>query len=320
MLDRMIVIVCAFLLDSILGDPHFLWHPVCGIGRLISWVEKCIRREKDKKNTLRIKGFVLVLIVVSVSTAIPLAILWLAERVSHIVRLVLEIIMCYQLFAARSLAAESLKVYKALIKCDIEEARYAVSMIVGRDTDSLDEEGITRAAVETVAENTSDGVIAPLIYMFIGGAAGGFFYKAVNTMDSMIGYKNYRYEFFGTAAAKLDDLLNLIPSRVSAIFMILAAGLCRYDMSNAFKIWRRDRRKHASPNSAQTESVCAGALNVQLAGDAYYFGKLKKKPFIGDAIRDIEPADIKRADILMYVTSFIALIIGEIVLIILLLC
>ena len=201
-----------------------------------------------------------------------------------------------------------MKVYRAIQKNDTEKARKAVSMIVGRDTDVLDESGIIRAAVETVAENTSDGVTAPIIYMALFGAVGGVFYKAANTMDSMIGYKNERFEKIGKFAAKLDDVLNYIPSRLTALTMILSSFVLGFDGRNAWIIWRRDRRKHASPNSAQTESVCAGALNIRLAGDAYYFGELHKKEFIGDDIRPVENDDISRANRLMYLTSVVILI------------
>ena len=221
----------------------------------------------------------------------------------------LEAFWCYQLIAAGSLKKESGKVYTALKNNDTEGARYAVSMIVGRDTERLDEAGITKAAVETVAENTSDGVTAPLIYIMLFGAAGGFFYKAVNTMDSMVGYKNDVYRYFGTAAAKLDDVLNFIPSRFTALLMILAAYIVGLDGKNAFKIWKRDRLKHASPNSAQTEAVCAGALRVRLAGDAWYFGVRHEKPFIGDDLRKIEPYDICRSWRLMFGSEILLVII-----------
>ena len=199
---------------------------------------------------------------------------------------------------------------KAAESGDTEAARKAVSMIVGRDTAVLDRDGIIRAAVETVAENTSDGITAPLFYMGIGGAVGGFFYKSVNTMDSMIGYKDEKYADIGRFAAKLDDVLNYIPSRLTALLMVIAAPICGLDGRNAFRIWKRDRRKHASPNSAQTESACAGALHVRLAGDAYYFGKLHKKPCIGDDDRQIEADDIRRANLLMYVSAVLMLIIS----------
>jgi len=202
---------------------------------------------------------------------------------------------------------ESMRVYKCLKQEDLEAARQAVSMIVGRDTATLDEVGVAKAAIETVAENTSDGVIAPMLYTALGGPVLGFLYKAVNTMDSMIGYKNDKYLYFGRAAAKLDDIVNFIPARISAYLMIFSAfmsGKC-FDGRNAFKIYKRDNRKHASPNSAQTEAVCAGALRIQLAGDASYFGKIVKKPYIGDAYRKVESEDIKRANRLMYLTAWL---------------
>ena len=208
--------------------------------------------------------------------------------------------MCWQILDVKSLRDESMAVCRKLEAGEIEGARYAVSMIVGRDTKPLSEAGITRAAVETVAENASDGVIAPLFYLAIGGPLLGWLYKAVNTMDSMVGYKNDRYLHFGRAAAKLDDLVNLIPSRLAALLLIVSAYLLRYDGKNAYRIWRRDRRNHKSPNSAQTESACAGALGLRLAGDAWYFGKLVPKPYIGDERHPIEPQDIRRVNRLMY--------------------
>ena len=190
-------------------------------------------------------------------------------------------------------------------------ARTQVGMLVGRDTDRLNEEQVLRATVETVAENTSDGVIAPLFWMMLGGPVGGFFYKAINTMDSMVGYKNDKYLYFGRWAAKLDDIVNYIPARLSALGMILSAALLGYDGKNAARIWKRDRRKHASPNSAQTESVCAGALHIQLGGAASYFGQVHDKPTLGDPDRPIERADVSRSCRLMYGTSVFWLLVFE---------
>ena len=201
---------------------------------------------------------------------------------------------------------ESMKVYKQLSEHDLCGARKAVSMIVGRDTECLDEEGVAKAAIETVAENASDGVIAPMLYLALFGPVGGFFYKAVNTMDSMVGYKNDRYHAFGTAAAMLDDVVNFIPARISAMLMILSCCFLgnEFDQKNAMKIFKRDRYQHASPNSAQTEAACAGALGIRLAGDASYFGRIVKKPYIGDPLRAVETEDIRRANRLLYGMAF----------------
>ena len=250
------------------------------------------------------------LVVVTVSTGVPAVILSVAYKYFWQLGLALESFWCYQIFATKSLKVESDRVYIALKYKGLEAGRKAVSMIVGRDTQNLTEEGVTKAAVETVAENTSDGVIAPLFYMLIGGAVLGFTYKAINTMDSMVGYKNDKYQWFGTAAAKLDDVVNFIPARVSAVLMILAAYLIGMDGKNAACIFRRDRFNHKSPNSAQTEAVMAGALDVQLAGDAWYFGKLHKKPTIGDPVREMELLDIRRSHKLLYGTAMLGLILG----------
>lgn len=269
--------------------------------------EKILRKfagdQEGNEKKLLIAGGILWILVILASAAVPMGILYLAEKFSPCAAFVLECFWCYQLLAARSLGKESKKVYKKLIQDDLSEARLAVSMIVGRDTENLTVEGVTKAAVETVAENTNDGVIAPLIYMLIGGPILGFVYKAVNTMDSMLGYKNEKYLYFGRVAAKMDDVAGFIPARISALLMILASCLLGMDGKNALWIWKRDQRKHASPNAAQTEAVCAGALQVQLAGDAWYFGKKHEKDTIGDPIRDIEPRDILRSEKLMIGTE-----------------
>ena len=296
-------ILAGYLLDLCLGDPHSMPHPVRAIGNLIVWLEKYLRPAGKKHATERGErraGVLFVCLVLLVTGSVAGAILWISRLGGIWIQTVVEAVMTYYLLAARSLRDESMAVCRKLEAGEIEGARYAVSMIVGRDTKPLSEAGVARAAVETVAENASDGVIAPLFYLAIGGPLLGWLYKAVNTMDSMVGYKNDRYLHFGRAAAKLDDLVNLIPSRLAALLLIVAAYLLRYDGKNAYRIWRRDRRNHKSPNSAQTESACAGALGLRLAGDAWYFGKLVPKPYIGDEIHPIEPQDIRRVNRLMY--------------------
>lgn len=298
-------LVIGFALDALCGDPYDMPHPIRLIGTLITWMESFVR--KHFRN-LRLGGAFLAMVVLALSTGVPAVLLWLCYRVHILLGILAEGILCYYLLAARSLRDESMKVYKAMRTHDTEGARRAVSMIVGRDTAVLDEDGIIRAAVETVAENTSDGVTAPLLFMMFGGAVGGFLYKAANTMDSMLGYKNEKYAEIGFVPAKLDDVLNYLPSRLTAVLMCVAAVLCGLDGQNALRIWRRDRRNHASPNSAQTEAACAGALHVRLAGDAWYFGELHKKPYIGDDDRPIRKGDICQANRMMYVTSLLMLV------------
>ncbi len=302
-------IILGFLLDTVIGDPQRMPHPVRAIGKGIAWGEGFFRpRFAQTQEGQRRAGMVMSLCVIALATVIPAVILALLGMLDVWLRFLAETIFCYQIFAARSLQTESMKVFDALKEGNLLRARYAVSMIVGRDTDELDEEGIAKAAVETVAENTSDGVLAPMFYMVIGGAPLGFLYKAVNTLDSMIGYKNERYADFGRFAAKLDDVLNYIPARISAAFLVAAAFCARMDYKSAWRIYKRDGRNHASPNSAQTEAAVAGALGVQLAGDAWYFGKRVEKPTIGDDLRQVVPEDILRANRLMYVAATLLLV------------
>ena len=305
-------LVLGFLLDLAFGDPRWLYHPIRLIGNLIAWAEKPFRAAfpKSEKGELAAGTFFAVF-VVAVSTAVPALLLALASRLSSWLVFALEVFWSFQILAAKSLKSESMKVYAALKEGDLPKARKAVSMIVGRDTQKLTEEGVAKAAVETVAENSSDGVIAPLLFLALGGPALGFFYKAVNTLDSMVGYKNDTYLYFGRFSAKLDDVLNFIPSRISGLLLVLASPLAGLSMEGAWKIFRRDRRNHASPNSAQTEAAAAGALGVQLAGDAYYFGKLYKKPTIGDPLRPVEYEDIRRVNRLMYAAVCLALVLAS---------
>ena len=302
-------LLIGFALDCLLGDPHSIPHPVVLMGRLISLLEKNLRRIFPKTAAgERWAGGVLWCVTVALSGGVPLGLLLLARRLSPWLGLVLESIMCWQIIAPRCLRDESMKVYAALKTGDLAQARSAVSMIVGRDTEALDEAGVARAAVETVAENTSDGVIAPLLYLALGGAPLGFVYKAVNTMDSMLGYVEPPYKNIGSVPARMDDVFNYIPARLSALLMLLAGSLLGMDGKNGWKIFRRDRYNHASPNSAQTESVCAGLMGLRLAGDASYHGVLHKKKFIGDAHREITPEDIPASCRLMYATTLLMLI------------
>ena len=308
MMWSLLALVIGFCVDLLVGDPHGLPHPVIFIGKLIGFLEKSLRKIFPKtKRGENIAGGVLWLLVALISFGIPAAVLAVCHRISPWLRLAVESLMCWQILATKSLRDESMKVYAALQSGDLEKSRYAVSMIVGRDTARLDDAGVTRAAVETVAENTSDGIVAPLIYLAIGGAPLGFFYKAVNTMDSMLGYVEPPYKNIGLIHAKADDVANFLPARISALFMLAAGWLLGMDGKNGWKIFRRDRFNHASPNSAQTESVCAGLLGLQLAGDAWYHGVLHKKKFIGDPLREIEHEDIPRACRLLYGTALLAL-------------
>ena len=307
---RLLTLPAGFLLDLLMGDPRWLYHPVCLIGKLISMMEKKIRRVFPKTEKGELAGGVLEVILVCLYCFwIPFGILYLLYKWNFAAGFVLETFWCGQLLATKSLKDESMKVYDRLKNGTIEEARYAVSMIVGRDTQSLTETGVTKAAVETVAENASDGIIAPMLYMAIGGVPLMFLYKGINTMDSMLGYKNDKYLYFGRCAAKLDDVANFIPARISGWLMVLATVFAGLDTKNAAKIYKRDRRNHASPNSAQTEAAMAGALDVQLAGNAYYFGKLYEKPTIGDPIRPVEIEDIPRANKLLYATCILGAVI-----------
>lgn len=303
-----LAIITGFILDALLGDPHSFPHPVRLMGKGIHGMESVLYKRAKTDRGKFFAGAVMAFVVIAATVLVSGALLCICCRIHPAAGLLAQSVMCYQIFAAKCLMKESMAVHDALLTGDMEKARAQVSMIVGRDTDKLDEEGVIRAAVETVAENTSDGVIAPLFYMAAGGAVAGLVYKAVNTMDSMVGYKNERYLYYGRAAAKLDDAVNYIPSRIAAFAMIAAAYLLRgCDGKEAYRIYKRDAGKHASPNSAQTESVCAGALGIRLAGDASYFGKMVRKPTIGDDKRKAAVTDIKLANELMYAASILAL-------------
>ena len=300
-----------FVLDSIFGDPAWLPHPVVRMGKAISALEKRLRARLPKTPQGELLGGGIVAFILPAGTFLLTSLVCLAAaKISPWLELAVQMFWCGQALAAKGLAQESRNVYQELVRPDLPAARKAVSRIVGRDTQNLTAEGVTKAAVETVAENASDGVIAPLCYMLVGGAPLALTYKAINTMDSMLGYKNEKYLYFGRIPAKLDDLANYLPSRLAGLLWCVSAALTGNNAAGAWKIWRRDRRNHASPNSAQTESACAGALGGQLAGPAYYFGEYYDKPTIGDPLRPIEPKDILRANRMMYAESLLALGIG----------
>ncbi len=301
-----------FALDLLLGDPAWLTpgHPVVLMGRGISALEKrlrCIFPATPRGE--RTAGLLLAAVMVSATFAVCTLALRLLDTLCPALSFALELIWCWQALAVKDLRDEALQVKKALEEEGLPRARCAVSRIVGRDTAGLDAAGVERAAVETVAENFSDGVIAPLFYMLLGGAPLALCCKAVNTMDSMIGYKNERYLHFGRAAAKLDDAVNFIPARLAALLLILAAALTGEDAGGAFAVWRRDRRKHASPNSAQCEAAMAGALGLRLCGPASYFGRVHDKPWIGEEKRAIAADDICRACRLELAGSLLGLLI-----------
>ncbi len=314
MIVHLIAFLAGVILDRIIGDPHGFPHPIRLIGSFIAFLDKRLLSDikgKDRSNGKEFAlGIVMWILVVFVTVAVNLVVVVGCYRINLYLGIAVEAVLTCYILAAKCLRDESMKVYDALENGTIDDARKAVSMIVGRDTENLDGAAVARAAVETVAENTSDGIIAPLIYTFIGGPILGFFYKAVNTMDSMVGYHNDRYEYFGSTAAKMDDVMNFIPSRLSALFMIAAAfvGGKDYSGKGALRIFKRDRFKHKSPNSAQTESACAGALGLRLAGPSSYFGKVVDKPYIGDELRKIENKDIKKACRLMYITEDLCLV------------
>lgn len=317
MWHRVVILSAAFILDLIIGDPGWWPHPVVYIGKFIKAVEDGLFHvfslnpgpDEDKGRKL-FAGVILWLVTVSISVSVPWSAVFILRRLNKWVGIVLEILLCSQLLAVRSLFAESMKVYRALKQGDTEAARLYVSMIVGRDTDKLDEAGIIRAAVETVAENTSDGVTAPIFWYVLLGLPGIFLYKASNTLDSMVGYKNERYLYFGRASARIDDLLNFIPARITGFLMGIAAGAAGFDLRNSLKIFMRDRKNHASPNSAHPEAAMAGALGLRLGGNAWYFGRLHEKPTIGDDLRPPVAEDIRNANKIMLTTAVISWLAG----------
>ena len=316
--------ILGFALDLIVGDPHGLIHPVQIIGWFITKIKKglqkliygCSYEEVKEKGIPRkekaelLCGYVLTFVIVVGTFVVIYSILFLAEKIHPVFAFVLEAFFIYQILATKSLKKESMKVYARLKEGDLAGARVEISYLVGRDTMELDESEVAKADVETIAENTADGIIAPLFFIALGGAPLGFAYKAVNTLDSMVAYRNEELLHIGHASAHLDDVCNFIPARLAAVLMIMASFILRLDTKGAIRIFKRDRFNHLSPNSAQTEAVAAGALNIQLGGTHLYFGKPVVKPTIGDDIRPVEYEDIKRTNQLLYVSAFLMLLVG----------
>ena len=311
-MNHLTALLLGFCIDLLLGDPRWLYHPVQAIGWLIVKLEPPLRRAFPDSDRGQVRaGVALVILVVGITGLVSGGVLWGLHRLHPMAGFAGEVILCWLILAAKSLRTESMKVVKALENGTLDDGRRAVSMIVGRDTEHLSEAEVLKAAVETVAENASDGILAPLLFAAVLGPVGGICYKAVNTMDSMVGYKNDKYLYFGRAAAKLDDVLNFLPARISG-FLMAAAAFLGFDGKNAFRIFFRDRKNHASPNSAHTEAACAGALGLQLGGTHDYFGKPVVKPTIGDDLRAVTRGDVAAANRLALTTALLALLIFDV--------
>lgn len=300
------------VLDFIIGDPNNPFHPVRMIGALGSKLENITRRVF--KN-LKISGFITWLGVILITFLVNSLIVRLAFSISYILGIIIEGILLYFCISSKGLKVEGLKVIKVLESGDIKGARKQLSYIVGRDTEVLDEEGIIRAVIETVAENTSDGIIAPLLFGALGGAPLAMTYKAVNTCDSMFGYKNDKYIDFGFVSAKMDDLFNYIPARLTGYLVIFAAFILALDYKNSYRIYKRDRYNHTSPNSAHPESAVAGALGIRLGGTNYYFGKIVEKPTIGDKNKVIEISDLYKTNNILLVVTLLGFSVGLIIIV-----
>ena len=297
-----LVISLALLLDLAIGDPHWLPHPVVAIGRLIQYLDQWLRRHWLNE---RLAGVLLLLFVVISSAGITWLLIWILTALLPLVGWIAVILVSSTCLAARSLHKESARVASSLLTGDLLQARSYLSYIVGRDTDKLTEPEIWRALVETVAENTSDGIIAPLFWLTIGGPVTAMAYKAVSTLDSMVGYRNIRYQQLGWASARMDDVLNFVPSRLSALLLVMAAPLAGLSLSGAAQITIRDRLKHPSPNSGHPESAAAGALGVRLGGESSYSGILSWKEYIGDQLHPIDERAYRGMIKLMYISTLL---------------
>ena len=297
----------AYVLDLIFGDPQNVIHPVQVIGKIISTGEKILLRKKYKF----LAGAVLNIFTVSI-TYTSMYLISKSVKIS-VFFMIIEIYLMYTIFSINSLAREGNRVYRILKEGDIEKARKDLSYLVSRDTEMMDEKMIIRSTMETISENTVDGIVAPMFYMFLGGMPLAMAYKAINTLDSMVGYKNEKYMEFGKFSAKVDDVANFIPARITGILIVLASMILGYDYKNSLKIFLRDRKNHSSPNSAHSEASVAGALGVQFGGKVSYFGKEIDKPTIGDKTKEFELEDIRKNIRIMYVTSFLSLVMFSVI-------
>ena len=310
-LTLVIKIWIAYILDLIFGDPQNIIHPVQIIGKIISLGEKILLKEKSGSRYKFFAGIILNIFVVSITYGLT-CLIYKSSKISGVFTLI-EIYLMYTVFSVNSLAREGNRVYNILKEGNIEKARKDLSYLVSRDTETMDEKMIIRSTMETISENTVDGIVAPMFYIFLGGLPLAMTYKAINTLDSMVGYKNEKYMDFGKFSAKIDDIANFIPARITGFLIVAASMILRYNYKNSLKIFIRDRKNHSSPNSAHAEASVAGALGVQFGGRVSYFGKEADKPTIGDKIKDFELEDIKKNIKIMYITSFLSLAIFSLI-------
>jgi len=310
-LTLVIKIWIAYILDLVFGDPQNIIHPVQIIGKMISLGEKILLKEKSGSRYKFFAGIILNIFVVSITYGLT-CLIYKSSKTSGVFTLI-EIYLMYTVFSVNSLAREGNRVYNILKEGDIEKARKDLSYLVSRDTETMDEKMIIRSTMETISENTVDGIVAPMFYMFLGGLPLAMTYKAINTLDSMIGYKNEKYMDFGKFSAKIDDVANFIPARITGFLIVVASMILRYNYKNSLKMFIRDRKNHSSPNSAHAEASVAGALGVQFGGRVSYFGKEVDKPVIGDKIKDFELEDIKKNIKIMYAASFLSLVVFSVI-------
>ena len=310
-LTLVIKIWIAYILDLVFGDPQNIIHPVQIIGKMISLGEKILLKEKSGSRYKFFAGIILNIFVVSITYGLT-CLIYKSSKISGVFTLI-EIYLMYTVFSVNSLAREGNRVYNILKEGDIEKARKDLSYLVSRDTETMDEKMIIRSTMETISENTVDGIVAPMFYMFLGGLPLAMTYKAINTLDSMVGYKNEKYMDFGKFSAKIDDVANFIPARITGVLIVAASMILRYNYKNSLKMFIRDRKNHSSPNSAHAEASVAGALGVQFGGRVSYFGKEADKPTIGDKIKDFELEDIKKNIKIMYVASFLSLAVFSVI-------